>query len=112
MKNPTREALEAGINVVDQIVELTGQNRFDVIAAMKRFEKKGMGKFVVGRKGHPSRFEQFTATPAPAPEAPKPTHTREEIEHAISLLREYVLGLDTKVVLPKRKSGTYAKTGT
>ena len=74
MKNPTREALAAGINVVDQIVELTDQTRFDVIAAMKRLEKRGQGKFVVGRKGHPSRFESFTehAAPVAAPLPPRP----------------------------------------
>ena len=112
MKNPTREAIEAGITLVDQIVELTGQNRFDVIAAMKRFEKKGMGKFVVGRKGHPSRFEQFTAVATPPPPAPP---SREEVEKAVDLLRQYILEMDTNVMrpaAPKRKSGTYAKTGT
>ena len=109
-KNPTREAIEAGITLVDQIVELTGQNRFDVIAAMKRLEKRGAGKFVVGRKGHPSRFEQFTAV-APPPAPP----SREEVEKAVDLLRQYILEMDTNVMrpaAPKRKSGTYAKTGT
>lgn len=109
MKNPTKEALEAGINLVDQIVELTGQSRFDVIAAMKRFEKKGMGKFVVGRKGHPSRFEAFV-------EAPKPTPpNRAQVEAAVDLLRQYILGMDTNILHPlvkKHKSGTYPKTGT
>jgi hypothetical protein len=115
MKNLTREALEAGINVVDQIVELTGQNRFDIIAAMKRLEKRGMGKFVVGRKGHLSRFEAFTETPAaPKPvlvQAPSPP-TRAEVEKAVNLLRQYILEMDTNILHPKRKSGTYIKTGT
>jgi len=115
MKNPTREALAAGINVVDQIVELTDQTRFDVIAAMKRLEKRGMGKFVVGRKGHPSRFEAFTEHPV-AVEATKPAPvSREAIESAVNLLRQYILEMDTTIMTPgkpKRKSGTYAKTGT
>lgn len=117
MKNPTREALAAGINVVDQIVELTDQTRFDVIAAMKRLEKRGQGKFVVGRKGHPSRFESFTEHAAPVAvftPPPPPPVTREEIEAAVNLLRQYILEMDTNIMrpaAPKRKSGTYAKTG-
>jgi hypothetical protein len=60
--NPTREAIEAGITLVDELVQLTSLKRGDVIQACRRMEKKGLGKLVVGRKGHPSRFERFLDT--------------------------------------------------
>ena len=66
--NPTRQAIESGITIVDQIVESTNLDRARVIFDCRRLERKGLGKLIVGRKGHPSRFERFLDT------APKKTN--------------------------------------
>ncbi len=50
-KKNTREAR------VDRVVSRTGCTRSDVVDMFKKMEELGLGRFVVGRKGAPSRFQ-------------------------------------------------------
>ncbi len=53
------EGLPAGRSVtVDQVVEDCGAQRKDVVQAMQLCEKAGIGRFIAGRRGHPSRFQK------------------------------------------------------
>ena len=44
-------------STVDRTVERTGLGRSDVIEVFRRFENLDLGKFLVGRRGQPSRME-------------------------------------------------------
>lgn len=50
-KKNTREAR------VDRVVTHTGCQRSEVVDMFKKMEELGLGRFIVGRKGSPSRFE-------------------------------------------------------
>lgn len=56
----TKLLKQSGGYTVDKIMESTEAPRTEVIELMHALENAGAGKFITGRRGHPSRFEWST----------------------------------------------------
>ena len=50
----------ADVSTADRLASRTGVNRDDVIAWFKLLEQAGVGSYIVGRRGKPTRFEWTT----------------------------------------------------
>lgn len=122
--NKITRAIEAVLRhsdqvMIDDLVKNVNVSRLDAVAAAKALEAAGAGTFVVGRKGHPSRFVRKD-TPTTLHYEPAPMHhiairagvtvavpsdmTKDEAQQFIDVLSALVIN-------SKRRSGTYAKVG-
>jgi len=98
-----------------------GMSRSDIVSALRMLEGAGMGKFIVGRHGHPSRFEWAPTTvlrsariktppPAPSQVIPKakPETDFESEANGARLIRPHTInlrpGLDIFLALPDNLS--------
>lgn len=90
------EALHAGFRTVDDITGVTDMSRTEVIASMRRMARRGQGAFVVGRKGHPSRFEPFKDAVQHKTDRPAQV-SQKDVEAAVTTIQKYLAALDTNV---------------
>lgn len=64
-----------GTSTTLDVLEKRGLDRRDIVTALRQMERMGYGKFIIGRRGKPSRFEWLTEQRSPTPEA-TPTRSR------------------------------------
>lgn len=122
--NKITRALEAALRhsetvLVTDLADTLNVTRGEVVTAAKALEGTGAGTFVVGRKGHPSRFVRKDA-PLSALHVPAPVHQiaiRPGLAVAVPVdltaeeAQQFIAVLEALTMPSKRKSGTYAKTG-